>query len=79
MLVMYSKPDLLLPIQFAKVLGNQPALVLSGSIPGLPSVKTAGTPMSETMQSETNEGYAGTGEHVEHIICGGLDAGIDEV
>jgi len=39
---------------FARLLGNQPALIRLASFPGRTSVETATMPESETMQSELN-------------------------
>jgi len=53
-LVMHRKQDWLLPIPFARLLGNHFAAILLGSTPGLTSVRTAGTSESETMQLGLN-------------------------
>jgi len=75
MLVMHCKPDRLLPVQFARLLGNQPVPILSGSTLGLTSIR-----MASTMQSEPNEVVMLVlATCFEHTICGGLDAGIDKV
>jgi len=52
MLVMHREPDQLLPVRFVRLLDSQPVPILSGSIPGLTSVETAGALESETMQLE---------------------------
>ena len=51
---MHCEPDRLLPVQFTRLLGKRPALILPGSIPGLTSVKKASALESETTQSELN-------------------------
>ena len=52
--VMHHEPDRLLPIQFARLSGNQPVSILLESTPGLMSVEIAGATELETTQLEPN-------------------------
>jgi len=79
---MHHEPDQLLPVQFTRLLSNQPApiLLVSTVYPGTyvgPDGLHAGA--GDHAVGAEWDSYTGDNEYYEHTVHGGLDAGIDEV